>query len=40
MLPLAKFPKFVLGALWTGKLPAISQSFLDEVKRHAVELRK
>jgi DNA-binding transcriptional LysR family regulator len=40
LLPIAKFPKLVLGALWAGKLSAIAQSFLNEVKRHAAELRK
>lgn len=34
-LPLAKFPQLVLGALWSAKLPAIAQSFLDEVKHQA-----
>ncbi|MBA3960822.1 MAG: hypothetical protein H0X40_02840 [Chthoniobacterales bacterium] len=38
VLPLAKFPKLVLGALWTGKLSEIARSFLDEIQRHAKEL--
>lgn len=37
-LPLPKFPKLVIGALWTGKLPAIAQTFLDQVKRQAAAL--
>ncbi len=40
LLPIAKFPKLVLGALWAGRLTAIAESFLDEVRRYAAELRK
>lgn len=39
LLPIATFPKLVLGALWIGKLPEIAQSFLDRVERSAAELR-
>ncbi len=38
MLPLTKFPKLVLGALWSGKLPPIAQSFLARVEAYAAKL--
>lgn len=38
ILPLPKFPKLVIGALWTGKPPAVVQTFLDQVKRQAAAL--
>jgi DNA-binding transcriptional LysR family regulator len=40
ILPIAKFPKLVIGALWRGKLPLIAETFLDEVKKRAVQLEK
>lgn len=39
-LAITKFPKLILGALWIGKLPAVAQSFLTEVRRRAAELEK
>lgn len=39
-LPIAALPKLVLGALWIGKLPAIAQSFLDEVKQRGAAVGK
>jgi DNA-binding transcriptional LysR family regulator len=39
-LAITKFPKLILGALWIGKLPALAQSFLTEVRRRAAELEK
>jgi DNA-binding transcriptional LysR family regulator len=34
-LPLLNFPPLVLGALWQGTLPAIAQTFLEEVRTRA-----
>ena len=39
-LAIKKFPKLILGALWIGKLPAVAQSFLAEVRRRAADLEK
>jgi len=39
LLPLANFPKLVLGALWVGKLAGIAESFLDEVRKRAAQLK-
>jgi DNA-binding transcriptional LysR family regulator len=37
---LPNFPAVTIGAAWTGKLSAIAQQFVEEVKREASSLRK
>lgn len=39
-LPLARFPKLVVAALWTGKLPPMAQTFLESLRAEAQTLRK
>ena len=38
-LPLRGFPKLVVAALWTGKLPPIAESFLELLRAEARTLR-
>ena len=38
-LPLRSFPKLVVAALWTGKLPPIAESFLELLRTEARTLR-
>jgi DNA-binding transcriptional LysR family regulator len=35
MLPLAGFPKIVIGVLWRGRMTPLQQTFLDEIKSRA-----
>lgn len=39
MLPIPRFPKLILGALWSGKLPELARSFLERAEGYAAKLR-
>jgi DNA-binding transcriptional LysR family regulator len=40
VLPLPGFPPVKVGMLWRGKSGALTQMFLDELRKRAVELKK
>jgi DNA-binding transcriptional LysR family regulator len=39
MLPIPRFPKLILGAFWSGKLPELARSFLERAEGYAAKLR-